>query len=109
MPTITFGPGEEKLEAAYVAIASLQLMVMRLNMREEIDSFMIGLLLAQVADPEQLIRDWRAVVARYYPRQALRNLGMGDGEPTPELSDELDLRIAYWTDLLDVHGAAKDN
>ena len=109
MPTVTFETGEEKLEAAFVAIASLQLMVMRLNMREEIDSFMIQLVLAQVSDSESLIRDWQGVVASYYPRQALRNLEVGDGEPTPELSEELDLRIAYWTKVLDVHRAARGN
>jgi hypothetical protein len=107
MPTVTFETGEEKLEAAFAAIAALQLMVMRLNMREEIDSFMIQLMLTQVSDSDAMIKGWQSIVARYYPRQALRNLEVGDGEPTPELTEELDLRIAYWTKVLDVHRAAR--
>lgn len=94
MVEVTFGPGEEKLETAFKLIVSLQQQLMRLSQRGEVDSLIIGLLLAEQEAPEALHTRWQSMIASYYPERALSHL-TNDG--MEHSSQELSSRIDFWT------------
>lgn len=94
MVEVTFGPGEEKLETAFKLIVSLQQQLMRLSQRGEVDSLIIGLLLADQEEPEALHARWQTMIAAYYPERALSHLTTDGMEHSAQ---ELNHRIDFWS------------
>jgi hypothetical protein len=103
-----FSPEEQKLADAYGYIRELQVAVMRLAQREEIDSMLIGLLVGHANVDGQMLQQWRSMVADYYPDQAVRNLGLGDGDVT-ELSEDLNRRLSFWESVLQRQSQENDD
>lgn len=94
----TFGPGEEKLAAAFELIASLQTNTSVLKAQLEVDALAIAALINLCEDVSRVRDAFRQIAATRLTDDALRLVG---SEHLRAASEAASARVAYWNDVLD--------
>lgn len=105
MSDIEFRSDNPDIQNLAKLVLSLQVSVMQLSQRSEIDMLMISTLLDHVDGHEAMLDTWKSKVARYYPARAVSNLSDDRLQPT---ADELNRRIAIWSRAIEQHAQSED-
>jgi hypothetical protein len=98
MGDIEFTSDDPNIQNLAKLVLGLQTNVIQLAQRSEVDMLMISTLLDYAQDCPAMLESWKAKVASYYPSRAVLNLA----DPRLQTStDELNRRIAVWTQALE--------